>query len=382
MSSPSDSRIILQANIEAETVDFDALLEAWHEISEVSVEAVVARCSDPFDFASQQCLYFAVVQREDPVSNSGDDGDEQRRSDSSGAAPMATDEPFIDDDDSDTWVPSSPPRFSLPISNDTTAPPPVPPESPEPPSLTTIGLVYLATTNMQNEVSVGISLLPQWRGMGLAAQTLAQVIEIAFDRFACHRLQAALIDGPSRDAARAIFVKLGLAHEGTRRRAIMSPALNGWRDVTYMGMLDTEWALRKGKVVKPPSAWDEMIARHQGECEELLVADERLRRLRRTASMETVREAGYDPSASLVFTDDERSSVSSASSSIDPTESISSSPPPSTVYLWGEFELSLPGSPMPVENQRNTEPTFRSTTRGAISGEGYTSDSGSEWDLL
>jgi len=64
-----------------------------------------------------------------------------------------------------------------------------------------------------------------------------------------------------------------------------------WKDVTYLAMLDTEWALRdvlrnRGAA---PTLWDEMFARHAREREEMVKWDEKHNRLRKVSSTETLR---------------------------------------------------------------------------------------------
>jgi hypothetical protein len=68
-----------------------------------------------------------------------------------------------------------------------------------------------------------------------------------------------------------------------------------WKDVEYLSILDTEFLMRGYFSPAPKSLWDEMLARHQREREELLrweakhhnVADRR-KNLRRVESTETI----------------------------------------------------------------------------------------------
>ncbi|PCH38870.1 acyl-CoA N-acyltransferase, partial [Wolfiporia cocos MD-104 SS10] len=150
-----------------------------------------------------------------------------------------------------------------------------------------IGITYVIASDMQNEANVGIALLPDWRGKGIATHALTLTLSWAFTQYACHRVQGLIMDGPFRDVARAALTSLGFSHEGTRRRAVLSTAFVGWRDVTYMAMLDTDWVMREHR--KPRDVWDEMFKRHHREREELLQFETRLKELRRAPSAETIR---------------------------------------------------------------------------------------------
>jgi hypothetical protein len=99
-----------------------------------------------------------------------------------------------------------------------------------------------------------------------------------------------------KDRAMRLFVGQGFTHEGTRRRSVLKPERGGvvgvWKDVTYLAMLDTEWALRA--VLKPkgpaPTLWDEMFTRHTREREEMVKWDEKHNRIRKVSSTETLRD--------------------------------------------------------------------------------------------
>jgi hypothetical protein len=72
-----------------------------------------------------------------------------------------------------------------------------------------------------------------------------------------------------------------------------------WKDATYLGMLDTEWLMRSYFKPAPKSLWDEMFLRHTREREELLDWDETRSKLKRTSSMETLRNAAPSPDLEL-----------------------------------------------------------------------------------
>ncbi|KAG6853330.1 hypothetical protein C0991_005207 [Blastosporella zonata] len=148
-----------------------------------------------------------------------------------------------------------------------------------------IGFVYLVDLATftddplrAGELNIGIILDPAHRGKGYARQAIDMVLDHAFLTGRCHRVQAILPDHVAKDRAICLFTQLRFDHEGTRRRAFYSPIEHVYKDVTYMGLLDTDWLLRNTEGVRarmaarpaPKSVWDELFARHQREREELL----------------------------------------------------------------------------------------------------------------
>ncbi|KAL5521608.1 hypothetical protein ACEPAF_2356 [Sanghuangporus sanghuang] len=201
-----------------------------------------------------------------------------------------------------------------------------------------IGIVYLYTASdaasAACEVSLGVALLPHARGRGCGTETVRQLIGLAFDEFNFHRISAGVI-GPSlcraarptvsntasggakepnapllsgtiakTEAALRMFVALGFTLEGTRRRAIPDVEDNGvWRDAHYLALLDTDWftlcARQNAKSVNPKNRrtrWDEMLARHLLEADDLLSAESRLKR---SASTETLRPGAQTNGAAI-----------------------------------------------------------------------------------
>ncbi|KAH9913841.1 uncharacterized protein B0H18DRAFT_887695 [Fomitopsis serialis] len=285
--------IILETSLEADDIDIEAILSAWEELHPYSVEAVTARCAEPFEFAaSDQCIMFAAVQHlpTKPVESKTEEGEaaeEELMAERAGdrdSIPAATGLPLAV-----CLARSEGHRQHLGCSRTSTSRFSICPSASEQDISTihTIGILYLRTTDMVSEYNIGLSLLPQWRGQGLAAQALSAGLTYAFDNLWAHRVQGLIMDGPSSDAARNIFTSLGFTCEGTRRRAIISPAAPGYRDVVSLAMLDTEWHVRAQGGHGVRGVWDEMFVRHHREQEELLQLEERRRKLRRTASMET-----------------------------------------------------------------------------------------------
>ncbi|KAF9028598.1 hypothetical protein BDZ89DRAFT_951252 [Hymenopellis radicata] len=167
------------------------------------------------------------------------------------------------------------------------------------------GFVYLLPTHHSpflsgvGELSIGIIITEDEREKGLAKDALDQVLQIAFDKIQCQRVQAQIIDGPMKGSVLKLFTKLRFGHEGTRRRSFFSPFMQEWKDTTCLAMLATDWVIRCSLQPAPPSLWDEMFLRHDRERDALLrwdqgVIDEQRRLLHRTTSMETIRDLrGY-----------------------------------------------------------------------------------------
>ncbi|EED82696.1 predicted protein [Postia placenta Mad-698-R] len=256
----------------------------------------------------------------------------------------------------------------------------------------TLGFVFSVPTDMPGEVSIGIALRKPWRRRGFATRALTLFLPIIFEELGYHRAQALLLDAPELSAARTLFISLGFTIEGTHRRALMTPALPGWRNVTYLGMLDTEWVMRPrgGAQDKMAALWDEMFARQQHEREQLLQLEARRQAPRKTASMETIRDkdAAISSEADAVaalfsgILGDGRSEVASCCSSADPFASPPSSP--KSTYSWSNAEsgseLSAPNSPL-LKGKGKARESMPSDLAG-VSGEEYASDSGSGWDMI
>ncbi|KAF6747180.1 hypothetical protein DFP72DRAFT_1149996 [Ephemerocybe angulata] len=133
---------------------------------------------------------------------------------------------------------------------------------------------------------------------GYGKQAVRKALEIAFRDQCCQRVQAIIVDSPYKDRALSMFMKCGLTHEGVRKRGFRSPYDMTFKDVTYLGILATDYSLRTmpGRTwdPAPKSMWDELFARHQREREELLQWEERMTRsggLKRSSSTETIRMA-------------------------------------------------------------------------------------------
>ncbi|KAJ7599202.1 hypothetical protein C8J56DRAFT_815578 [Mycena floridula] len=168
-----------------------------------------------------------------------------------------------------------------------------------------IGLIYLTMgsasgLNSQNgvgELNIGVILDPAFRGRGFGKQAVTLVLKHAFETIQTHRVQALILDNYAKDSTLTMFTQLNFGHEGTRRRSYFSPVEQEWKDVTCLGLLDTDWVMRSYLKRAPISLWDELLSRHQKEREELLKWDKRAvreqKRLIRSTSQETVRILTY-----------------------------------------------------------------------------------------
>ncbi|KAL0958146.1 hypothetical protein HGRIS_000313 [Hohenbuehelia grisea] len=209
------------------------------------------------------------------------------------------------------------------------------PETPSP-----VGLVYLTATPLAGgddqvgELNIGIILDTDARGKGHAKEVLGRVLEMAFNQRRCHRIQAAVLERDTKEQALFLFTQMKFGHEGTRRLSFFSPLEQEWKDVTYLALLATDWAMRLYLKPAPKSLWDEMFARHAREREALLRWDEsRLRKLNRTSSMETIvpthpSVGDSDAEAGMSDADVYNSAVSSPRR--EPARSVSPSPPPTS----------------------------------------------------
>lgn len=172
-------------------------------------------------------------------------------------------------------------------------------------------------------------------------------------------------------------------------------------------MLDTDWVMRTSISprfrVAPKSLWDELFARHQREREELLRWEERNYPLKRSMSMETVRNIVAPSSVSTSASEDEamtdfESAVSDTASSkrvngkkrrIDVGDAYDASASESE----GEPEL-VTGlrSPPPlydptewlaqVRSHRSTSPASSQSGESVHSDGSYTTSSSSQWDHM
>lgn len=395
--------ITLETSLQNPSVDIEAVLLAWEELHPYSVDTVATQRPELFEFtASDDCIMLAAIELRVTMPEQSNDEEEGREGKEDNAVrsnvdetPRSATEPEFAEEPIDE--PSDPVRYLT--------------------TTHTVGVLYLRKTEFLTEYNIGLVIHPEWRGCGLAEKVLTKGLAHAFNDLWAHRVQALIMDGPSSDAARSVFTSLGFTFEGIRRRAIMSPAVGGgYRDVIGMAMLDTEWHVRAHGRHGQHGVWDEMFVRHHKEQEDLLQWEERRRRLRRTGSMETIREGAIaelaltsgapSPTASSVDLTDHPSS--STSSSVDPgdhmpvppglrlrTEDPSSdvegpplgvpSSPASSTASWSDLDATSQPTPPQGKGRRKRRGKGRAgpnSSRGSYHGNSYSSDASSGWDVL
>ncbi|KAF9482697.1 hypothetical protein BDN70DRAFT_874703 [Pholiota conissans] len=287
--------------------------------------------------------------------------------------------------------------------------PPAPPAEPTK-MLAPIGLIYLWTSQTfldplhMGECSLGFYITPEYRGKDCLVDATSEVVDLAFKDPECRRLQSIVVENPDKLYNLDLLARTGFRNEGIRRRAFFSSVACEWKDVTYFAMLVTDYVYDKNSEdsavrLRPKSLWDEVFARHQKECDDLIRLEERSG-LKRSCSIETIRER-ISASASYM-TDSERaddmtdtaSSVRSGASSkrrrMDGSSrsvlAASNSGGSISSGLDSEWEVSQPG--ISTQGQFFHESVVgtstsgfmraRKTTSGARSG----SSASSSWSLL
>ncbi|OBZ77739.1 hypothetical protein A0H81_02195 [Grifola frondosa] len=271
-----EGKVYLQPFISADNVNQSALLDAWDILSPVSVEATLAnKALSIYDFA-ESCLNVAAIQAYVKQPNKASNVEKfqtypaQSSQTLSGEFqdPVAesTAEPLHLWEAYPTIYNTAPLGAAISADqavgdNQTDATP-----NATVLSWTTVGLIYVHPSPMTSEASVGVAVLPQWRGKGLGMQAVKLALQWTVDEIKCHRVQAMVMNSPCRDRALRLFTAVGFVHEGIRRRSVFGPQ-GEWVDVTYMGMLDTEWLMRERCFHVPRNMWDELFDRHRGEGE-------------------------------------------------------------------------------------------------------------------
>lgn len=297
--------------------------ELWKVFRRTAVEPGQASSPDLDSFADECLIYAHVMVKLNAPSTT----DETRNN-----------EPLLDTHTPERYTPTSLPPPS--------AEPPPPPD----PACLRVGFVYLyaGPANLPaGEANIGIIIRQDMQRRGYARETVQLVLRWAFEELKFHRVQAAILDTPFKDRALRLFIGLGFAHEGTKRRAVYQPEGEGmagvWKDVTYLAMLDTEWMLRSTRgrgrdshVLDQPVAmlWDEMFARHSREREELVRWEEKHGRITRSSSTETLKEITRKATQDMAYLTDDASSIGEPSVS----GSLPPSPRLNVVVTWEEDE--------------------------------------------
>ena len=180
-------------------------------------------------------------------------------------------------------------------------------DTPETDRILVAGLATLHATLIPHELNISIAVLPAFQSDNIATHLISHVLDVAFEKLIAHRVQARVVHSSTNPAQTArvirLLLHLGFAHEGIRRRAAIHPTEGQWADVSVLAMLALDWVRRAGVTPAKGTLWDEMFLRHQRE-REILLKLEGSRELKRTRSMETVRDLHLMndavPSASMV----------------------------------------------------------------------------------
>ncbi|MBM7503057.1 GNAT family N-acetyltransferase [Agromyces aurantiacus] len=101
-----------------------------------------------------------------------------------------------------------------------------------------VGDLMVRVGSLQNaQLEVGWVVHPGFQGRGLAAEGAAALLDLAFGRFAAHRVYAHL---DARNAASArLCERLGMRREATLLEE--EHGEEGWEDTAIYGMLRREW---------------------------------------------------------------------------------------------------------------------------------------------
>jgi len=197
-----------------------------------------------------------------------------------------------------------------------------------------VGLAMLHTTTTSDEFNISFAVNRSSESEGIASHLIAQILELAFDKLGAHRVQARVVHS-SFDPAQTVrairlLIHLGFTHEGVRRRAALHPNEKQWADVSVLAMVELDWVIRARVPPAKGTLWDEMFIRQQRE-REVLLKLEGSRELKRTRSMETVRDLHSMndalPSASMASSSVEGSSVT--------TDTVSLVSANTEILSWG-----------------------------------------------
>ena len=374
-SKQLEGKVVLETAIDNSVlVDQEPLLAVWAQLSAVSVEAALVGRPDILDFANSHCLLFAAIRTPVTVVLPAS-ADLASLGLPDHAAVVWTDSPILPSDASAIYA-------SVDAYYEQTHPEPRPPlgdaeqnaQSSSSPSSDgalpmtrrhkavfewkTIGIVYVTMSPIPHEVHIGVALLPAFRRQGAGMKACAFAVQWALETIRAHRVQARILTSPDRSRAQRLFTALGFAHEGIQRRAV-TDAAGAWADVTHMGIVDTDWLVRRRLRAAPRNMWDELFERHQREREELLRWEESRGKLRRTSSMETVRgepDSKFDVPEALSG-DESDAQYRSASPAPSTSSSIASQRP---VQPKGEESESPEehswGSPLSVPQSDGDDP--------------------------
>ncbi|KAJ7048490.1 hypothetical protein C8F01DRAFT_1190157 [Mycena amicta] len=180
-----------------------------------------------------------------------------------------------------------------------------------------VGLIYLTTSPLSlsppdqlPELNLGVIIDEKLRNKGYARHAVELVVKHAFEKLNAHRIQATLVNGSTKDHMTSILTQMWFGHEGIARKAFYHPLLAEWQDITRFGIIDTHWVMRGYWKPAPKSLWDELFLRQERERADLLRWEEENGKVKRSASMETLR-AAPPPDSTMTDSDSEVSGAKS-----------------------------------------------------------------------
>ncbi|CAL1711214.1 unnamed protein product [Somion occarium] len=278
------------------TTQFSSSLQSriWELLFASSVEAISSNRAGILDFAQYDCIYSAtvnlvteVVEEDEDIMDENDASHAEDARKNDDASEHTLWEPLQEGDKADKATPPNP----------------------------IIGFVYLASAQYPGSVNLGIVMLPEFRHKGYGTRAARQLLTLAFAEFQCRRVQVQIgvAEKIQENHIVRMFTTLGFAHEGVNRRCLLIPSpflderqvgvREESRHVIILAMLDMEWVVLSNQKALPvafvKTRWDEMFRRHQRERDCMLAVEEKAdtmrKALRRTSSMETVKDVLFVP---------------------------------------------------------------------------------------
>jgi [ribosomal protein S5]-alanine N-acetyltransferase len=105
-----------------------------------------------------------------------------------------------------------------------------------------IGNALLFNFSVEHEVAeIGYVIGRAHWGKGYVTEAMQPLIDCAFERIGCHRLQAKL--AADNHASARVLEKLGFTHEGTSREDFAKDGVRS--DTAFYGMLRREWQTKR-----------------------------------------------------------------------------------------------------------------------------------------
>ena len=101
-----------------------------------------------------------------------------------------------------------------------------------------LGGTGLHTRLGENELEIGYWIHKDFIKQGLATESTAALIKVAFEIIKIHRIE--IHCDPANIASASVPRKLGFTHEGTLRANLYF--LDHWRDTMIWGLVETEYA--------------------------------------------------------------------------------------------------------------------------------------------